>query len=258
VTLVRDGWAALRRYTPARVGLGRTGVSLPTERHLELQEALARARDAVHAEFDARALAAELRAAGMGTIELRSAAPDRATYLRRPDLGRRLAPTSRAALAEGQSDEVDLALVVADGLSATAVGRHSAALLHALRDLLPLNSWRLGPVALVHQGRVAVGDEVAEVLCARAVAVLIGERPGLSAADSLGVYVTWEPRVGSRDAQRNCISNIRAEGLSVGDGARSLAALLGAARAHQCSGIALSQVLAAFAPQVDGKLLGQQ
>jgi ethanolamine ammonia-lyase small subunit len=245
---------ALRRYTPARVGLGRSGVSLPTDRHLELQEALARARDAVHANFDVATLAGQLRAAGLEPLELCSAAPDRPTYLRRPDLGRRLAPASRAILEAHRGDALDLVLVVADGLSATAVGRHAVGLLGALRELSPVNAWRLGPVALVQQGRVAVGDEVAEVLGARVVAMLIGERPGLSASDSLGVYVTWEPRVGSPDAERNCISNIRAEGLSVPDGARSLAALLEAVRFRQRSGVGLSQALDAGTQRANGSL----
>lgn len=257
MTLVRDGWVALRRYTPARVGLGRSGVSLPTARHLELQEALARARDAVHAELDVGTLSVELRRVGLEPIELRSAAPDRPTYLRRPDLGRRLAPASREMLEARRGAELDLALVLADGLSATAVGRHAVGLLSALQKLHPVRAWKLGPVALVQQGRVAVGDEVAEVLGARVVAVLIGERPGLSASDSLGVYVTWEPSVGSRDAERNCISNIRAEGLSVVDGARSLAALLQAVRSHQRSGVGLSQALAAGTQQAGGRLPSQ-
>ncbi len=248
MTLLKDSWAALRRYTPARVGLGRTGVSLPTIQHLALQESLALARDAVQAEFEPDAISAELRAFGFETLTCESAAADRATYLRRPDLGRRLSPSSRAALESRRGPPLDLALVVADGLSATASRRHAAALLGALRDLLPAANWRLGPVVLVRQGRVAVGDEVGALLGANAVAVLIGERPGLSAADSLGAYVTWAPAVGRRDAERNCISNIRAEGLSSADAARTLAALLQAARAHQRTGVLLSAALAAGTP----------
>jgi ethanolamine ammonia-lyase small subunit len=249
MTLVRDGWAALRRYTPARVGLGRTGVSLPTARHLDLQEALATARDAVQTPLDGRALGAELQVLGLETVELHSAAPDRATYLRRPDLGRRLDAASRAAILEpGGGAPVDLALVVVDGLSAAAVQSHAAALIGAVRELIP-GGWTLPPqIPLVHQGRVAVGDEVGELLGARMAAVLIGERPGLSAADSLGIYVTWAPHVGCRDADRNCISNVRAEGLTVAEAARTLAALLGAARLHGRTGVALGQALAAGSP----------
>ncbi|MGO9828714.1 MAG: ethanolamine ammonia-lyase subunit EutC [Myxococcaceae bacterium] len=243
MTLLRDSWTALRRYTPARVGLGRTGSSLPTARHLELQEALALARDAVHAEFEPEAITAELRVLGLESVTCESAAPNRKTYLCRPDLGRRLSPASHETLAALPGRPFDLTLVVADGLSAAASRSHSAALLGALKDLLPATRWRLSPVVLVRQGRVAIGDEVASVLAARAVAILIGERPGLSAADSLGAYVTWAPRVGCRDAERNCISNIRAGGLSVAEAARRLAALLEAARAHQRTGVALSQAL---------------
>jgi ethanolamine ammonia-lyase small subunit len=244
VTLVRDRWAELRRYTPARVGLGRTGISLPTERNLELLEALALARDAVRADFEPEAIAADLRTIGMEAVECWSAAPDRATYLRRPDLGRQLAASSRAALVSRRSAPVDLALVVADGLSAAASSRHSVPLLGALRELLARGSWELGPVVLVHQGRVAIGDEVATAFGASAVVVLIGERPGLSAVDSLGAYVTWAPRGGRRDAERNCISNIREGGLSIADASQSLSSLLVSARAHQLSGVALSQALA--------------
>ncbi len=244
MTLVKNSWAALRQFTPARVGLGRTGVSLPTARHLEIQESLALARDAVHADFEADIIAAELRTQGIASVTCESAATDRSTYLRRPDLGRRLSPSSRAALELLQSTPVDLALVVADGLSAAASQRHSAALLGALTDLLPAAHWRLSPVVLVRQGRVAVGDEIGAILLAPLVAVFIGERPGLSAADSLGAYVTWGPRVGRRDSERNCISNIRSEGLSVAEAARGVAALLNAARAHEQTGVALSQALA--------------
>jgi ethanolamine ammonia-lyase small subunit len=244
MTLARDGWAALRRFTPARVGLGRTGVSLPTLCHLQLQEALALAREAVHAPFEADVLASELRALGIEAVQCRSAAPDLATYLRRPDLGRRLAPESRVALQSRGHSPLDVALVVADGLSAAASRLHATALVGALLDLLSPTKWKVGPVALVHQGRVAVGDEIAEILGAHVVVVLIGERPGLSATDSLGAYVTWAPRVGSRDAERNCISNIRADGLSIADAARALASILASARDHQLSGVALSQLLA--------------
>jgi ethanolamine ammonia-lyase small subunit len=240
--LAKDGWAALRRYTPARVGLGRTGISLPTLRHLELQEALALARDAVQESFEPEALASEVRALGIETVECKTAAPDRPTYLRRPDLGRRLAAESRAALQLRRSP-VDVALVVADGLSAAASRLHATALVGALLDLLPRANWKVAPVVLVRQGRVAVGDEIGEILGAQTVVVLIGERPGLSAADSLGAYITWAPHIGCRDAQRNCVSNIRAEGLTIPEAARAVAAVMASARDNQLSGVALSQRL---------------
>lgn len=243
--LAKDAWAALRTYTPARVGLGRTGVSLPTARHLELQEALALAREAVREEFNAEALATELQRSGIETVECNSAAPDRNIYLRRPDLGRRLASESRLRLQSFAHEAFDLALVVADGLSAAASRLHAAPLLGALRECLPSTLWHFTPAVLVHQGRVAVGDEVAEILGARAVLVLIGERPGLSSTDSLGAYVTWAPRVGRHDSERNCVSNIRAAGMTTADAARTLAAMLTAAREHQLSGVALSRLLIA-------------
>ena len=239
-----DLWTALRRHTPARIGLPRAGVSQSTAAQLEFQLAHARARDAVHQALDLGALAQALQPLGLPTIDLHSAAADRPTYLQRPDLGRRLSEDSRrrlAPLAAPQGEPYDLALVLADGLSAQAVQAHAPALLGELlprlaRDATP---WRLAPIALVEQGRVALGDEVGELLQASLVAVLLGERPGLSAPDSLGLYITWAPRVGRVDAERNCISNVRPQGLPYELAARRLAWLLGAARARGTSGVAL-------------------
>jgi ethanolamine ammonia-lyase small subunit len=200
---------ALRSYTPARIGLERTGVSLATRPLLDFQLAHARARDAVHAALDVRMMCDELRRDGLPVLSLKSQAGDRGTYLRRPDLGRRLSEDSAAALKPG---EYDVVFVVADGLSALAVERHA---LHLVRAVLPLIAgWRLAPFCIVVQGRVAVGDAIGEALHAPLSVVLIGERPGLSSPDSLGVYITWEPRSGRKDAERNCISNIREQGLS--------------------------------------------
>jgi ethanolamine ammonia-lyase small subunit len=200
---------ALRSYTPARIGLERTGVSLATRPLLDFQLAHARARDAVHAAIDVRMLCDELRRSGLPALALESKARDRNTYLTRPDLGRSLSEESTALLNPGEYDAV---FVVADGLSALAVERHA---LRLIRAVLPLIAgWRLAPVCVVEQGRVAVGDAIGEALRAPLAVVLIGERPGLSSPDSLGVYLTWEPRPGRKDAERNCISNIREEGLS--------------------------------------------
>jgi len=199
---------ALRSYTPARIGLQRTGVSLATRPLLDFQLAHARARDAVHAAVDARMLCDELRRCGLAALALESQAKDRLTYLRRPDLGRVLSADSAALLVPG---EYDVVFVVADGLSALAVERHAVQLLRAVLPLI--GDWRLAPVCVVEQGRVAIGDAIGEALGARLAVVLIGERPGLSSPDSLGVYITWEPRRGKKDAERNCISNIREEGL---------------------------------------------
>ena len=245
--LVSNPWRSLRRFTPARIGLGRAGISLPTAAQLEFQLAHAQARDAVHRPLDREALCAEVEALGLEVLSLHSAAGSRAVYLQRPDLGRRLDAASVQALAQRHARgpaSVDLAIVVADGLSALAVQRHAVPL---LAELLPLlapsptlpTGWAIGPVGVVEQGRVAVGDGVGEALGAAAVLVLIGERPGLSSPDSLGIYLTWAPRIGRTDAERNCISNVRPEGLDCRSAAQRLAYLLGQARARQLTGVAL-------------------
>ncbi|MGA9069712.1 MAG: ethanolamine ammonia-lyase subunit EutC [Terracidiphilus sp.] len=229
--------ARLRALTPARVALGRTGVSQQTTDLLNFQRAHAQARDAVHARLEAASLAAELAAiTGQQVLRLHSAAKDRATYLQRPDLGRQLDEASRASLASGTWD---LSLIVADGLSAIAVERHVCPL---LQQLLPqLADWRLAPLALVEQGRVAIGDEIGSALGAQLAVVLIGERPGLSSPDSLGAYITWNPAPGRTDAERNCISNIRAGGLSYIDAAAQLSYCLTEARRRQLTGVALKE-----------------
>jgi len=227
--------ARMRALTPARVALGRTGVSLQTRDMLEFQRAHAEARDAVHVPLNGAALAAELSAITSGPVlRLRSAAADRTTYLQRPDLGRRLNEAGRAELSPGPWD---LVLIVADGLSAIAVERHVPAL---LQQLLPqLEGWRIAPLVVVEQGRVAIGDEIGWALGAQLSVVLIGERPGLSSPDSLGAYITWEPRIGRSDAERNCISNIRTEGLSYATAAEQLNLYMMEARRHRQTGIAL-------------------
>jgi ethanolamine ammonia-lyase small subunit len=236
-----DPWAELRRHTAARIALGRAGASLPTAEWLRFGVAHAMARDAVHLPFDRGALAAQLAAHDFDAVLTESAAADRATYLRRPDLGRRLSARS-AGLLEGLAGAgrgPDLSVVVGDGLSARAVHAHALPLLLALRPLLEAAGLNLGTVVLVQQCRVALGDEVGAALRAQAVMVLIGERPGLSSPDSLGAYLTWAPRVGCADSQRNCVSNIRPEGLSYAEGARKIAWLLGAARRLGATGVTL-------------------
>ncbi len=228
----QDPWARLREATRARIGLGRTGDAMPIGAVLEFQLAHARARDAVHAPLDVAALVAGL--SPRASVAVRSACPDRVTYLRRPDLGRRLHEEDRAALAGGPFDAV---FVLADGLSALAVQRHAAAVLDAVEPLLP--GWRIGPVVVATQARVALGDDVGEALGAGLVAVLVGERPGLTAADSLGIYLTHAPRRGRMDSERNCISNIHGGGLSPIEGAEALAWLMRAARARGSTGVGL-------------------
>jgi ethanolamine ammonia-lyase small subunit len=248
-------WQALRRFTGARIALGRAGTSLPTAVHLEFQLAHARARDAVHLPFDAAGVAAAVGAHGFTTVTVRSAAGDRHTYLQRPDLGRRLDATSRADLEAGNAAPApprhDLAFVVADGLSALAVHQHAAALLGAMQERLAPGGWRIAPVVLVRHGRVAIGDEIGELLGAGLVAVLIGERPGLSSPDSLGIYLTWAPRVGLTDASRNCISNVRPAGLPIEQAAQKLHYLLDQARTRQLTGIGLKDEVDA-APALAG------
>ena|ERR1700722_1042950 len=227
----------LRDYTPARVELGTAGASLPTRALLEFQLAHAKARDAVHLPLAVNSLVLELKQKNIPSITLSSAVRNRDEYLKRPDLGRRLSDDSREHLA-GSRAEYDAAFVVADGLSALAVHRHAAPLLELLlRDL----NWRVAPVAIVEQGRVAIGDEIGELLGARMVVVLIGERPGLSSPDSLGAYLTWQPRPGRTDAERNCISNIRAEGLSYAVAAHKLLFLMNESRRLKLSGVQLKE-----------------
>jgi ethanolamine ammonia-lyase small subunit len=208
-----DPWVTLRRLTAARIGLARSGASLATGPLLELRLAHARARDAVHASFNDTQLRTDLAALGLPVLVVASAVRDRPQYLMRPDLGRQLAPEARAVLESRAGNGHDLALVICDGLSARAVERHARPLLAALLPPLRADGWRIAPLTIVRQGRVAIGDAVAQLLRARMVVTLIGERPGLSAPDSMGAYLTWQPGPHSTDANRNCISNIRPEGI---------------------------------------------
>jgi len=232
--------ARLRALTSARVGLARTGVSLETADLLDFQRCHAQARDAVHARLDSGALAAEIESRSRPEVlRLHSEAKSRAEYLQRPDMGRRLNEASRVILAEQPTDEVDLAIIIADGLSAIAVERHAAPL---LLELLPrVSDLSLAPICIVEQARVAIGDEIGLALNSAISVVLIGERPGLSSPDSLGAYITWHPRPGRTDAERNCISNIRVEGLSYAQAAAQLSYYLSEARRLQLTGIPLKE-----------------
>lgn len=236
--------ARLRALTPARVGLARSGVSLETSDLLDFQRCHAQARDAVHSRLEAAALAATLAEISCKQVlRLHSAAVDRATYLQRPDLGRILDEPSRNQLATcsglDPASAPTLALIVADGLSALAVERHAVPLITALLPML--DTWQLAPLCVVEQARVAIGDEIAYSLGAQISVVLIGERPGLSSPDSLGAYITWAPRPGRTDAERNCISNIRAEGLGYAQATAQLGYYLTEARRRQLTGIALKE-----------------
>jgi ethanolamine ammonia-lyase small subunit len=242
-----DPWQALRQFTAARIALGHTGVSQLTGAQLDFQLAHARARDAVHHALDHAGLAHALALAwpeSPPALLLHSAAANRNVYLQRPDLGRRLDTPSRTLLAaqrRGGPDErpYDLAVVIADGLSALAVAQNAPPCLRALHTRLAAETWLVAPPVIVQQGRVAVGDEVGDLLGAKIVVVLIGERPGLSSPDSMGLYITWAPRVGLTDESRNCISNVRPAGLGYQDAAAKLHYLLAEARRRQLTGIGL-------------------
>ncbi|WP_034292896.1 ethanolamine ammonia-lyase subunit EutC [Herbaspirillum sp. RV1423] len=244
--VIDNPWQTLRRFTAARIALGRAGVSQPTAPQLAFQLAHAQARDAVHLALDAELLRRQLIDAGIAGAEdcrvLDSAAPDRLIYLQRPDLGRRLSDLSRAVLTDSApagEPIADLAFVIADGLSSLAIARHAAPFLAAVQQRIAQRRWRQAAPTIVRQGRVAIGDEVGSLLGARMVVVLIGERPGLSSPDSMGLYLSWMPRVGMTDAERNCISNVRPEGLRYDEAAGKLDYLLGEAFRRQLTGVAL-------------------
>ncbi len=239
--------ARLRQFTPARIGLGRAGTGVPTAASLQFMLDHAKARDAVHYALDFAELGRALEARGWGVARVRSAARDRAEYLRRPDLGRRLASDARPTL-EACAGGRDVAIVAADGLSATAIAANLLPLLDRLMPGLLAAKLSVGPIVLVEQGRVAVGDEIGEIVGAKLVILLVGERPGLSAADSLGCYITWDPRVGTMDSARHCISNIRPAGLPVAGAAEQIVRLVSDAFLYRATGIRLKELNAAGTP----------
>lgn len=234
-----DAWNMLREFTDARIALGRSGASLPTHEVLRFGLAHAQARDAVHQPFDSEPLARQLQDLGLQTLEAHSAAADRHIYLNRPDLGRMLSEESRSALTAARVPAHDLLLVVGDGLSSHAVHRQSVGLIKALLPYMETLGISLAPVVLAHQSRVALGDDIGETLNSKAVAILIGERPGLSSPDSLGVYLTWRPERKRLESDRNCISNIRPEGLNYEAAAFKLAWLLEQAFLRRLTGVRL-------------------
>lgn len=230
----------LQRFTSARVVLGRVGDSLPTREHLRFQLDHARARDAVYSVLETARLRSELKAHGFPVVAVRSAAADRRTYLQRPDLGRQLDEDSQERLAT-MAGGYDALFVVADGLSASAVNRNALPLIVRSAAYLAESRLRLGPVIVAEQGRVALGDPCAQLLGADLVIVLIGERPGLSSPESMGVYLTWRPHPGTTDADRNCISNVRAGGLRCEEASARLLYLVAEARRRRLSGVALKE-----------------
>ena len=240
-----DPWVALRRFTQARIALGRAGHALPTRALLDFQLAHAQARDAVQFPWDSEAFADGVRALGAEPLTLETPVADRGEYLRRPDLGRILTGASRSRLGLVQAGAVEVALIVTNGLSSSAVQRHGIPLLREIVDGCHNRRLRLAPITLVVNGRVALSDEIGSLLAARVAVIMVGERPGLSAPDSLGLYLTYGPRPGNSDAQRNCISNIRPpDGLGYRDAAATLLALIEAAMTRRRSGVLLKDEMA--------------
>jgi ethanolamine ammonia-lyase small subunit len=229
----------LQRLTPARVGLGRSGASLPTKALLDFTLDHARARDAVHTPFDGGALRRELSALGLAVHQVQSRAHGRHDYLVRPDLGRQLDPGSRDRLAAGGGPGGDLVLVIGDGLSPGAVHARVTAVIAVLLPLLAEAGIAVGAAVVATGARVALGDEIGALLGARMVAVLIGERPGLSSPASLGAYLTYGPRPGLTDAERNCVSNIHPAGLSEDEAAFKIGWLIRQGLARRLTGVAL-------------------
>ena len=235
-----DSWIALRRFTQARIALGRAGHAVPTQALLDFQLAHAEARDAVHFAWDIDSFAELVRSIGEDALILDTPIGSRVEYLRRPDVGRILTEGSRARLREAKADEADVALIVTNGLSSTAVERHGIPLLQAITNGYRTRHVRIAPVSLVANGRVALSDDIGSVIAARVAVIIVGERPGLSAADSLGIYLTYAPKRGNTDAQRNCISNIRPpEGLSYEVAAAKLLYLTEEAMRRGISGVGL-------------------
>ena len=241
---MKNPLSRLRSFTPARIAIGRAGSGVPTQALLDFGLAHARARDAVHAKLDVESLALQLK--DFQRVVVTSRAPDRETYLRRPDLGRRL--SEECILNKGDQPIV---LVIADGLSAVAVQNHAAPLVARLLELAP-QRWAGAAAVIALQARVALGDEIGERLGAKLVVVLIGERPGLSSPDSLGAYLTWAPRVGRTDAERNCVSNIRPQGLGYEMAARRIDWLAAAALARGLTGVSLKDESSVVIPAKAG------
>lgn len=233
-----DRWSELRRFTEARIALGRAGPGVPTGPHLAFQAAHAQARDAVLKPLDRETFTADAAARGWEVLPVHSRAADRRAYLLQPDEGRLLDASSEALLSEPRAG-ADIAIVVADGLSSRAAQTHALAVLDALLPLLRAAGRTVSPIILAEQARVALADPIGEILQARASIILIGERPGLTAADSLGLYLTWEPRRGRVDSERNCISNVREGGLTAGQAAAQAAELIARMFRHRTAGVSL-------------------
>ena len=233
-----DPWGDLKKYTSARIALGRAGGSLSTREWLDFKLAHAKARDAVHCEFNSEKLLADLKVFGYEIRVVGSQVSNRTIFLQRPDLGRRLNKAS-VAIIEAEKGEADLVFIISDGLSATAVHRNTANLLKQLLPKLNPSSWTIAPLIIAHFGRVALEDEIGALIGAKIAVMLIGERPGLGSPDSLGAYIVYNPRLSNTDANRNCVSNIRSAGLDFRRAADTLFYLLDQAKRRKLSGVKL-------------------
>ena len=241
-SVITDVWQGLRQFTPARIALGRTGHSLPTAALLEFQLAHAIARDAVHTPFEYEHLAEQLRQNGYQVLQVHSQAADRNVYLRQPDSGRRLSIESVDFLEDyvQQNDgSYDVVFVLGDGLSAHAIHRNALAVLSLVTIELKKLNWRIAPIVIARYARVALADQIGQILKAEQAAILIGERPGLSAADSMGIYLTYQPAIERLESERNCISNIRPEGLVYKEAASTLLYLMEQVKIGKLSGVDL-------------------
>jgi ethanolamine ammonia-lyase small subunit len=251
-----DPWQQLKSFTRARIAIGRVGSSLPTKEVLDFGLSHAMARDAVHLALDVEVLERDIQQHDFTTLRVKSMAADRATYLLRPDMGRRLHEHSLLQLQNiTHVKPIDFLIVVGDGLSSLAVARHAAPLLAEIKRTCAndayLSEWSASRVVIASQARVAIGDEIGQALNAKIVAMLIGERPGLSSPDSLGIYLTYNPKLGLSDADRNCISNVRPEGLSYAAAAKKLIWLAKEAMRLKLTGVALKD-------ESDVQEIGQQ
>lgn len=249
--MISDPWEGLRQFTAARIALGHTGHSLPTHALLAFQADHAQARDAVYSALNGEQLIPELQQLVQNTISLTSQVQNRQQYLQRPDWGRKLSNVSRQKLIEQNITENDLSIVIADGLSASAINQHIIPILSLVIPVLVENGWTLAPVSLVEQGRVAIADEIGYLQKSKMTLILIGERPGLSSPDSMGAYLTFQPRPGLTDESRNCISNIRPAGLNYPQAAEKIYYLLNQMKIKQISGVNLKDEMELSA----GKLL---
>jgi ethanolamine ammonia-lyase small subunit len=240
--VINNSWCKLRRYTDARIGLGRAGISQTTNTHLQFQLDHANARDAIHIPLDTDLIVEDLLRLGISSVVLNSRAENRTVYLQRPDLGRRLDSISVETIKSCKtqlSDSVDAIIVIADGLSSTAVHRHSIKLAEKIRKGFVAQKMRVSPICIVDQGRVAIGDEIGQLFNAQLIVMIIGERPGLSAPDSLGIYYTFMPKLGLTDVNRNCISNVRPAGMSIEIATNKLFWLINESLKRRISGVNL-------------------